>query len=332
MDDLMNQLIIVIPDKTKRIEDYVRAGYNYFKTKGGSLIRATFDDNGKLAFEGGWQMEHQDKKIPSAEEFVKANGVSYLLEDQMPLGAQKSLYMTLQEHPEYSNFLGLLKNDYSDLLTSQLNKKYTAGSADVNNENMRLFDNYNYTVYVPTNESIKQLQDQGYLPSFSDLEEKDDNDNLKLDSICRAENWPTSEKAQDSIRTVMKSIVTDFIRYHVQDNSLAIGMAHDETRTDNNYESMKRNPETGRFFPINVVYDNNSMTIVDAMGNVRHVLTTDGLYNNIVREYWFDGSSADYSQEIFMASNAVVHLIDKPLQYEKMKPWRQVVREYLNLQ
>lgn len=332
MDDLMNQLIIVIPDKNKRVEDYVREGYNYFKTKGGSLIRATFDNNGQLAFEGGWQMEHKHKLLPSTEQFEKANGVSYQLEDQMPMGAQKSLYMTLQEHPEYSNFLGLMKNDYSDLLTSLLNKKYTAGSADVNNENMRLFDNYNYTVYVPTNESIKQLQDQGYLPSFSDLEEKDDNDNLKLDSICRAENWPTSEKALDSIKTAMRTIVTDFVRYHVQDNSLAIGMAHDASRGDNNYESMKRNPETGRFFPITVNYDNSSMTIVDAMGNVRHVLTSDGLYNNIVREYWFDGTSADYSQRIFMASNAVVHLIDKPLQYENMKPWRQVVREYLNLQ
>jgi len=333
MDDMMNQLIIVIPDKSKRLEDYVSDGYHYFKTKGGSLIRVTKDDNGKMAFEGGWQMEHQHKLLSSREEFEKTNGVSYLVDTQMPLGAQKSLYMTLQEHPEYSGFLGLLENDYSDLLSNQLGKStsYTVGNADAGNQNLSLFDNYNYTVYIPTNESIKEMQDAGYLPEFSDLEILNDNGDSKLDSICDKEGWPKTEAMQDSIIKVIRSIVTDFIRYHVQDNSLAIGMAHKES-SEQNYESMKRNPETGRFFPISVSYDTNSMNITDAIGNVRHVVTTEGLYNNIVREYWFTKIEGEDYMRIFMTSNAVVHLIDKPLLYESMKPWRDVVKEALNLE
>ena len=338
MDDLMNQLIIVIPDKSKRVEDYIRAGYNYFKTKGGSLIRASFDNNGKVAFEGGWQIEHNNHSIPTVAEFEKTNGVSYMLDEQMPLGAQKSLYMTMQEHPEYASFMGLLTNDYNkDMLQDKLSNTYAAGNADKGNVNLRLFDNYNYTVYIPTNESIIDLQTRGILPSLEDLEIENERGDSKLDSICIAEGWPTDDKSQAKIDTIMRNIVADFVRYHVQDNSLAVGMAHDETRSDNNYESMKRNPETGRFFPITVNYDATSMTITDVKGNVRHVVTTDAaLYNNIVREYWFRGTtdvnSSTYTQRIFMASNAVVHLIDKPLFYEDLKPWRQVVREALNLQ
>ena len=64
LETMIDGLIIVIPDKSKTIEDYVDAGYNYFKTKGGGLLRATRGSDGTLNFQGGWQIEHQDRMIP----------------------------------------------------------------------------------------------------------------------------------------------------------------------------------------------------------------------------------------------------------------------------
>ena len=90
---------------------------------------------------------------------------------------------------------------------------------------------------------------------------------------------------------------------------------------------MKRNPQTGRFYPLFVDYDQNSLTVTDAKNNVQKVQRREGLYNNICREYWFEGSG--FQARLFMGSDAVVHLIDQPLLYEEMKPWRQVVEEYL---
>lgn len=326
LDDLMDQLIIVIPDKTMTLEDYVGAGYQYFKTKGGALLRVTRNADGALCFEGGWQMEHSHKKLPSTSVYTKTNGRSYQIENQVPMGATKSLYMTLKEHPEYSAFLNLLENDYCDLLTEKLNNTYTPGNLTQGNKNMRLFDNYNYTVYIPTNESIAQLQRDGYLPAWNELELGDDDS--VIDSICAAERWPSSDKAKDSIATAIRGIITNFIRYHVQDHSVAIGMAPEPGSMGNSYESMKRNPDTGRFYPLTVDFDTNSLTVTDVMGHARHVVKTEGLFNNICREYWFRGSN--YSSRLFMASDAVIHMIDAPLYYETMKPWRQVVRDYLN--
>ena len=333
-DQMMNQLIIVIPDKSRTLEDYVSDGYNYFKTKGGSTVRVTRGPDGNMAFEGGWQMEHNHKTIPATQVYDKVNGRSYQVESQVPMGATKSLYLTLQEHPEYAAFLNLLENDYmSDaataLLVSKLNNKYNPGMLAQGNKNLRLFDNYNYTVYVPTNASIEQLQKDGKLPTWEELEIGDDDE--YLDSICQHEGWYELGKDRTTVQTTVeqtiRTILTDFIRYHVQDYSVAVGMAPDPTR-DGTYESMKRNPETGRFYPLEVVYNQNSMTVKDAIGNPRQVVTTPGLYNNICREYWFDGSGK--SQRLFMASDVVVHQIDGPLLYENMRPWREVVIEALN--
>ena len=330
-DQMLNQLIIVIPDKTKTIEDYIAEGYTYFKTKGGMMVRATKGADGNVQFEGGYQMEHNGRGIPSTERYTKVNGVSYQLEEQVPMGAEKSLYITLKEHQEYQNFLNLLENDYSDLLVTKLSNKYNPGLSAKNNKNLKLFDNYNYTVFVPSNAAIEKLQQDKILPEFDELEMGDEDE--IIDSLCRAEGWygdGTTDAAtvRKNVETAIKGVVTEFIRYHVQDNSLAVGMAKDLT-SEGAYESMKRNPETGRFYPLFVDYDATSMTVTDEMGNHRKVVTTPGLYNNICREYWFEGSGN--SSRLFMGSNVVVHLIDGALMYENLKPWRQVVREALNL-
>ena len=329
LDQLMDQLIIVIPDKTKTLEDYVNEGYRYFKSKGGSMVRVTKGADGKLAFEGGFQMEHGGKAIPSSERYPKVNGVSYQIDTNIPLGAEKSLYVTLQEHPEYSAFLNLLVNDYSDLLSQKLSNKYNPGLQARENMNLRLFDNYDYNVYVPTNSSIEKLQADGILPQFSELEMGDEDDQV-IDSICRAEGWYALGTDENTVRTTVKATITDivtsFVRYHVQDHSVAIGMASD-VYNNLKYESMKRNPETGRFYPLTVNFNANSLTVTDNVGNPRNVVTTEGLYNNICREYWFEGNGN--SARLFMGSDVVVHLIDGPLMYENLKPWRQVVREAL---
>jgi len=338
LEPLVDYMIIVIPDpnKVKTLDDYVNEGYEYFKTKGGGLLRVTRADNGNLAFEGGWQIEHNHRKIVTTETYNKVNGVSYQIEDQVPMPSQKSFYMTLKEHDEYRGFLELLENDYCDLLATTLGKSgtYKAGLDAVNNKNLRLFDNYNYTAYVPSTASIRKLQETGILPTTEELEMGDDSDkdDAVLDSICEAEGWyktgATEDEriaTRDKVKTAVKGIIADFIRYHIQDQSIALAMAMDPNAFPM-YESMKRDKETGRFIPLTVVSSPTEMTVTDKMGNVRKVNKTPGLYNNLCREYWFDSSG-----RLIMNSDAVVHLIDEPLYYEDLKPWRKVVSIELGL-
>lgn len=341
-DAMMDQLIVVIPDpaKTMKIEDYLDAGYNYFKTKGGALIRASYKGGNRdsLAFEGGWQIEHNNRLITAVQKYDKDNGRSYQLDSQVPMGAQTSLYLLLKKYPEFSSFLELVQNDYSDLLAQTMrgvDGNFNAGMTKQGSYNFRVFDNYNYTVYVPTNASIQALQDAKVLPTEEELSRGEYNettgDEPVVDSLCQAEGWYelTTKSQADVQKAVVKAIrgiVTDFVRYHVQDNSIAIGLAHDPN-SSNTYESMKRNVNTGRFYPLYVNYDNTSMSVKDAMGNTRHVMKDNGLYNKICREYWFKNATYGNNTQLSTANNAVVHQIDGVLMYENLKPWRQVVKE-----
>jgi hypothetical protein len=100
---------------------------------------------------------------------------------------------------------------------------------------------------------------------------------------------------------------------------VAIGLAK-AANASNSFESMKRNPSTGRYYPIKVNYDNTSMTVTDAVGGVHHVKTDKGLYNKVCREYWFENKPYTNSSRMFMASNVVLHQIDGVMKYENMRP------------
>lgn len=303
---LMDQLIIV-----GDVED----GHEYYKSKGGTLLRVTKSSDGRLAFSGGWDIEHNNVQLPvnKDEIYTKTNGKSYQLNDRMPLSAQNSFYMTLKNHEEYSKFLDLIDHDGSELMITKLNA-YNAGLTDQGSKNFKLFDNYNYTVYVPTNQAIQELIDQGVLPTWDDYE-------------AQTEQIWGSEELADSAQKVIKNIIVDFIRYHVQDHSVAINMAPENGTYNNVYESMLRNPETGRFYPLKSNASSNSLTITDEVGNTRHVIKTEGLYNQICRDYWFRGAVGSNTAVIFMASDAVVHQIDGCLMYKKQTPWKQQLKK-----
>ena len=301
---LMDQLIIV-----GDVED----GHEYYKSKGGTMIRVSRAADGRLAFIGGYQMEHGNNPtiINDNEIFTKKNGKSYQINENLPLSAQSTVYLTLKGHDEFSEFLNLLDDDGSELLSTKLSNKYNAGMASQGSKNLRLLDNYNYTVYVPTNESIRKLIDDGLLPTWEDYE-------AQTDRI-----WGTEARA-DSVRKDIKDIIVNFLRYHVQDHSVAVNMAPENDGSYvNAYESMKRNLETGRFFPLEVDFSGNQLSVKDVTGQTRHVVKTEGLYNQICREYWFEGSGN--TAIIFMASDAVVHQIDGPLMFEQMKPWKELI-------
>ena len=320
----------VIDDRLKRLMDDliivgdVEDGHEYYKTKGGSLIHVSHTTDGRIAFSGGWQKEHNEKPLPveTNEIYPKDNGKSYQLNNEVPMGTQKSIYLTLKGNEAFSEFLTLIDNDGANLLGTKLNNEYNAGLTAQGSKNLTLLDNYNYTIYVPTNESIRDLINRGLLPTWDDYEAMEN------------EGF-ADEAAVDSAQQIIKNIIVNFIRYHVQDHSVAINMAPELYEEDqetgvktpsyvNIFESMKRNYDTGRFYGLESDNSNGQLTVKDVMGNVRHVTKQDGLYNNICREYWFNGSGN--TARIFMASDAVVHQIDAPLFYEEMTPWREQLK------
>lgn len=325
--DLLDQLIIV---------GDVTDGHEFYKTKGGSIIRVENAGAGAsgMKVQGAWQMAHGatipvtdivqgDGDVVSSV-VEKRNGRAYLLDSIAPLSAEPSVYQTLKRHAlnesnataqddAYLLFYQLINDDGCDLLIDKegptSNRRTVAGN---DNKNIRLFSNYNYTVYVPTNESIQKLIDDGYLPTWADYEAQ------------TADAWDHDEALADTAKTILKDIIVSFLRYHMQDNTLMLGAKP----APGLYESMLRDSETGRFLRLTVAQNGNTansaqLTVTDLVGNERHVVKTNGHFNNICREYWFKGTGDD--AEIYFVSGAVVHQIDGPLLYQPMKKWRDIL-------
>ena len=302
---LMDQLIIV-----GNIED----GHEFYKSNGGTPIRVFKDDKNRLSFAGGWQIRHnQGLPVNSDDIYQKNNGKSYIINDQMPLTTDQTVYLTLENNEEFSKFLELMDYDIADLFATTVTKNnYSAGMQKKGSKNLKLLDNYNYTIYVPTNSAIQKLIDDGLLPTWEDYEAQTE------------EVWGSEELAAQA-QAMIKDIIVSFIRYHVQDHAVLIGMAPENDKYENSFETMRRNLETGRFFPLIVNNEGDQMWVKDVLGNKRNVVKTNGLYNRICREYWFKSTGVCY-----MASDAVIHQIDGVLLPEEMTPWKDKLNKLKN--
>ena len=183
--------------------------------------------------------------------------------------------------------------------------------------NFTLFDNFNYTVYVPNNDSVKAMVDKKVLPTWTDFK--------KWKDIRDGRTTTTEKKNEATVYCdVIKKRINNFVRYHVHDNSLMIGGEAGEM----DYETMMMNEETRRFYTVKTNVTATSMTVTDVTRQrACNVVKTDGLYNNLCRDYWFSGGAgtiANPTRRLQMDSDASVHLIDGVLRYktdEELGSW-----------
>ena len=266
----------------------VEDGHEYYRTKGGTELRIK---NAKLGadgmtVEGSFQVNegHPLNVSYIYDQTDGGNGKSYILDEQPILGTRQTVREVMAQHEEFSKFLELM--DGAGIFELLHDKRYaTAG------QNISVFNTYHYTIYVPTNESIEQLQREGKLSTWEEVARLEDAGNLT----------GAEELAQK---------LTDFVKYHIQDNALFIGAAPESGI----YETSVVDPSTERFYRVNATLKDDGIDLVDNAGNKRHVVTSNpALYNLMAREYQYDSSDASRASNIFTSSSAVIHLIDKPL-------------------
>ncbi len=293
LNDLIENLIVV---------GNVESGHTYYKTKGGSILKVSAaGQQGKMTVSGGLQVEMNQPLVVDTiyDQSEAGNGKTYNLDGGMPLASRKSVYATLKGKPEFSGFFNLMMG--SKLFSQKLSGKTCA------DYNVALFDAYNYTVYVPGNSVISQLQADGILPTWDDYES------------LTAEQFGGDAQKLKAAQTLVSDRINNFLRYHFQDNSVTIGGM---PTVNVKYETFKINPANKRFFSLTVSADDEKLTLEDQLGNKRRVVTEGGRYNSLCREYWIQTKNKlDY---IFNASDAVVHEIDGALFYEagQLTKWR----------
>ena len=283
----------------------------YFRTKNGTGIRVTNPtDESNMTVEGSFQMnEGQPLRVTRVydqrKEVAGGNGKSYVLEGQPIMGTRLTVYDQLAAHPKYfGKFLELLEG--SGLLET-IHNLGTGNESDnkaCGGVNMSVFNTYHYTIYVPSNDAIEQLQKEGKLSSWEQVDE--------------------DHQAGDDDKALSDSLnIVNFLKYHIQDNALYIGAQNES----GDFETSLINKKTRRFFMVKSQLKDDEIIVLDAVDqkNMRDGEPTtmhtvkkmsyigdDGLqkdlYNIQAREYL-------YNNRDDTTSSAVIHLIDKPLSY-----------------
>ena len=284
LEDILNTHIII-----GDVED----GNTYYKTKGGGMIKV----NNASARDKGMTVEGSDQKtkgtvVPVSnffDESVEGNGRTYVLDAEPMLSTRKTVADILSEHEEFSAFYNLMQGSSFFETTHVIGTdRHACGGTNIN-----LFNTFNYSVFVPTNDAIQKLIAEGKLPTWEQVDEEED------------------EELADSLTHVIEK----FIRYHIMDNSVLIGMGADNANYETAaYEVLEDNLS---YHKLDVTYDNSGISIVDEAGVKHSVQTAGGLYNLMAREYQYDSASAPSAQNIYTSSYAVVHQIDGALDYHK---------------
>ena len=321
LEDIIDQHIIV-----DTLEN-VAAGKYYYQTKGNGTVKVTknleldhqVSEDGTIIYPlniyGGFQVENDEPIVVSTSRIMPSgengNGTTYIIPSlaQSPL---KSVYTAMEERAgdrtaPYHQFFKLMQDAGVFIMddTYAMSGEYTVD----------VFNTYHYTIYVPSNDSIEEAINNGLLPTIETAE-------AYLKSIGVDPQDPEGEEYLDLVR----SILHDFVCYHIHDNSVYVGGAQINNRE---YQTGTLDPVDKIFRRLKVTADESSLVIRDYAGNERRVNVDkeqEGIrYNVMTRDYLFnDGMSGISDDDLNIAkctqietsSFAVVHGIDGILLYD----------------
>ncbi|MBN2610751.1 MAG: fasciclin domain-containing protein [Bacteroidales bacterium] len=285
----------------------VELGSNYYFTKNGNLLKIEGQGN-DLKVQGGHDIE-KGIKINVVENGVydQANGKTYFIDKpiQTPL---RSVYRILSETPGFSDFYALL-NGFTGSSTEIFVKKTNYYGIDFN---LKFFNTFNYTVYVPTNQAIQDAITAGLIKDWD---------------MINAITDGTEKEAE--IKKLER-----FLRYHFQDNSVIIGgepvnALYQTATIKTDEEETQFRTYKDKYYRLKITGDGTNLSLSTEDYGSANVIKDNGLYNIMARDYIFNnnpqafmeidgtGIGADFSSSsITTSSTAVIHQIDNVLRFE----------------
>lgn len=175
-----------------------------------------------------------------------------------------------------------------------------------NSQLVRFFNNYRYTIFVPSDEAMQQAYANG-LMSYEDIVEyvaphiDSDGKFLSGSEDHDVENVKVKVKA-------MISTLVDFLKYHFCDESYFV----DINNASNSAQSATSDASTGLYIKVNVAQSPNAMTVTDASGRTANV--SSSLNNKLARDYEVDQALGE-ARYIKSSSFVVLHGIDNYLNF-----------------
>ena len=280
LEDILNCQTLV----TESNEDFAAAraaGQEWFITKGYAPIRITPDN--KVSGAGNAE------PLSVTEIYNKENGNSYLI-DGILQNTTTSIHDVLSTWDEFREFY-----DMCALLGIFVNNPTSSTVAP--GRKVSFLNQYHYTIYVPTNEAIRDAQARGWIPTVAQVEAEGD------------------QSVRDSLLTVMER----FVRYHFQDNSVFVKGERVENEA---YLTSTINEATNKFYPVYVTNRNGSVSVTSEADHVlgqvtAHVLTGGSAYNLMTRDLTLNNADKEKATAIEAYTYAVIHQIDNVLMFDR---------------
>jgi uncharacterized surface protein with fasciclin (FAS1) repeats len=304
--------VVTAAEINDRFEDFldyhivvgdIEDGKEYYRTKGGGEIKIV--NNGVSHILGGGNLENSTfwPKVTKVYDQTKetngrGNGKTYFLNSPL-LPPYRSVYNILSDttlQSQFGEFYKLLLG--SDQFTAAEAEDYGIFYKDPKyigmDFNVRSFNTFHYTVYVPTNQAVLNAIANG-LPTWELI------------------NQQTNKVIKDSL----SSLLSNFLKYHFQDNSIYIdGSSQAQTP----YETAAFTV-TGKkaYYRLYTKLTRNGLALYNNAaysGTPVNVIKDNNLYNMMARDYKFNTNDIEKATLIETSSFAVIHQIDNVLLYQ----------------
>ena len=312
---------------------------------------ATQRDKG-MTVTGGWGLQHGEESTvirfddKTRETNGNGNGMAYQL-DAPIVPTIESVYSIMYENQDkYGKFFELCTEDITPLLKElkqylyydtdgktalfQREAEYmdfykvfvnknglpcrdkATGNQVSTSTNVRFFNNYTYTIYLPSNAALEAAINDKNLPTWDsiyDLMKIEVDDNGQYESMLTDE-----EKAIVHPKAAaMVTYLMNFIKNHFQDNSIFADTPALQTAE---YETATINSETGVYAKVNVSSKGNgTLTVTDA--TKKAVDIDPNFKNQIARDYTIEGTATN--MRIAASSHVVMHGINDVLNFTELK-------------
>ena len=314
-----SQLVDILNYHTVLLESGEEFGHNkYYKTKHGGEICLQGNGQAGSSIVSGAQIDNGAAPSVIKAVYNEKNGKAFRISNiiQAP---QNSVAKTLKNNDQFSEFyeacsgfsatdilkwagisdetnsFGTTEQDQYIIFTSTYGTGKNAIKKACLDENVKMFNTYNYTLYAPDNAAMEEAYANG-LPRWSDIQ-------------ALFEKY--GDEAPDNVRAeVLEQIkaIKEFVRYHFQ----SISLYADKTVEVGTYQTLATN-ELGLAREIKVSGGNDKIVVTDG-ANIQHVVDANAsgkVANAMARDYWFN-NSAQSATAITTSSFCAVHEISKP--------------------
>ncbi len=308
----------------------------YYLAKNGAPVRVT-RENGKIVkVQGGFQIENEENGLTNVNPGVIVNNVTdeqnmnngntYILDSPMVM-AYRSVYNVLtndaaEDDEDFQPFYelclpnediilacGLVSSSATASVQTSSMKKYQIFITDNGpDQNVQFFNNYRYTVFVPTADAIQQAISNG-LPTWEDIEADYEQ--------CEKNSADELINTEDSLRLQTKiTYLVNFIRNHFLDNSVFVD---NSTIENTEYVTASYDSDKGLFCKVNIQRSNGVLQVQD--DNDGNWLTVGGRYNLVARDVTCSGTIVNQTMNgktIESSSFAVIHQIPGVLNHTEL--------------